>query len=108
MNATEQSTDHQQTEQAIKAAANSVPLPFGLLGIVKDFGIVVCLVWYLWFTQTSSIPETQRAFHDLLIKEREVFRIELDKQRTHDEKRNTEVVRAMTDLVIEMRRLKTN
>jgi hypothetical protein len=92
------------SEEAVKAAANSVPLPWGLIGVAKDFGVVVVLIWYLWFTQTSSIPNAQKEFHALLVKEREVFRSELAIQRHHDEKRTTDTIRAITDLTVELRR----
>lgn len=91
-------------EDALKAAANSIPLPWGIMGVLKDFGVIVVLIWYLWFTQTSSIPNTQREFHDLLIKEREVFRVELAKQREHDEKRTATMIYELKELTAEIRK----
>lgn len=96
--------DLQQIHDRMDAAVQkTVPLTWGLFGVAKDFGIVVVLIWYLWFSQTTTMPNLQREFHELIAKEREAFRVELKIQRDHDEKRNIEIARAMTELVSEIR-----
>jgi hypothetical protein len=83
-----------------------VPLSWGLVGVAKDFGVVVSLIWFMWFAMTAALPG--------LLKE---FRAEVQAQRLHDEKRTLEfavIVRDLgkevkdmgKELVAEIRRLK--
>lgn len=119
MSAQQESQEIQVLQQKLEdVAKKTVPATWGLLlSVAKDFGIVVVLIWYLWFTQTTTIPNSQREFHDLISKEREAFRTELVEQRKHDERRSQEankvnearaldIVRAMSELTAEIRSLK--
>jgi hypothetical protein len=46
------------------ATANAAAGSFDWPSLVKDFGIVAALVWYLWYTQSVAIPNQQRIAAD--------------------------------------------
>lgn len=93
-----------------KELKDSIPLPWGLIGAIKDGGIVIALIWYLWFTQTETIPSTQREFHRAIEAERGTYTTELRNQRVHDEKRNADLAGAVKEVgkevVGELRKLR--
>jgi hypothetical protein len=76
--------------------------------LAKDGGIVVALIWYLWFSTTTTLPQMQEKFHDLVKAERENFRVEIGAQRAFEERRHTEQVQAIRevgrDILRELRR----
>lgn len=75
------------------ADVKTVPLNWGLLGVAKDFGIVLALVWYLWHTTTVTYPS--------LISN---FSAELKAQRVHDEKTNVDLLKGLQELTGEVRK----
>lgn len=78
--------------------AANVPFNWALLGTLKDGGIVIVLVWYLWFSTTTTLPSMQEKFHDVVKAEREAFRAEMQAQRAFEEKRHADQTQAVRDL----------
>lgn len=82
-----------------------VPMGWPIAGVFKDAGVVAVLIWFLWYTNTVTLPTTQKDFHDMMGKEREIYRSELKEQRTHDEKRNGDLIKGLSELTGEIRKL---
>lgn len=92
-----------QHAEAAHAKRVEVPIGWPLAGVFKDLGVVGVLIWFMWYAMTTSFPSMQKSFHELIEKEREIYRVELKDQRLHDDKRNSELVKAVADMTVELR-----